>query len=128
MWIGKVLDELVDNAVKHTPGGPITLTAALAPGGQRVRVAVRDAGPGVAPDKEERLFTSFEQADGSATRRVGGLGLGLGFVARFARERGLPLSYSHGRQGRGVRARPADSGAQAGRNGGAQSVNQYGVA
>jgi signal transduction histidine kinase len=57
-----------------------------------VRVTVRDAGPGISAEDEARLFTSFEQVDGSATRRVGGLGLGLSFVRRIADDAGFPLS------------------------------------
>ncbi|MBW3640020.1 MAG: HAMP domain-containing protein [Actinobacteria bacterium] len=92
-WLDKALDELVDNAIKYTPPGTaITLTAALTEDGRRVRVAVRDAGPGIAAGDQEGLFTSFEQVDGSATRRVGGLGLGLSFVRRLAQDTGLPLT------------------------------------
>jgi two-component system, OmpR family, sensor histidine kinase VicK len=92
-WVGKAIDELVDNAVKYTPPGtPITLVAAMAPAGDRVRLAVRDAGPGIAAADQRALFTSFEQVDGSATRRVGGLGLGLSFVRRLAEDAGYPLS------------------------------------
>ncbi|TBR17207.1 MAG: sensor histidine kinase, partial [Chitinophagaceae bacterium] len=55
-WLGKAIDELVDNAVKYTPAGtPITLAAALSPGGDRVRLAVRDAGPGIAAADRETL-------------------------------------------------------------------------
>jgi two-component system sensor histidine kinase VicK len=94
-WLGKALDELIDNAVKHTPAGtPITLAAALAPSGERVRLAVRDAGPGIAVADRDALFLSFEQVDGSATRRVGGLGLGLSFVRRLAQDAGFPLSVT----------------------------------
>lgn len=94
-WLGKVLDELIDNAVKHTPSGtPVTLAAGPAPDGERVRVAVRDTGPGIDPAESERLFTSFEQRDGSATRRVGGLGLGLSFVRRVAQDAGWPLTVT----------------------------------
>ena len=94
-WVGKALDELIDNAVKYTPKGtPITLTAALAPGGDRVRVSVKDAGPGIPEAEQEGLFTSFEQVDGSATRKVGGLGLGLSFVRRLAEDAGFPLTFS----------------------------------
>jgi PAS domain S-box-containing protein len=100
-WIGKALDEFVDNAVKYTkPGTPITLTGALSPDGTHVRVAVRDAGPGIAEADQALLFTSFEQVDGSATRKVGGLGLGLSFVRRLAQDAGYPLTVTS-RLGRG---------------------------
>ncbi|MDT7571658.1 MAG: two-component system, OmpR family, phosphate regulon sensor histidine kinase PhoR [Actinomycetota bacterium] len=92
-WVGKALDELIDNAVKYTPKGTaITLTAALLD--DSVRVGVRDAGPGIAEADQRTLFTSFEQVDGSATRRVGGLGLGLSFVRRLADDTGLSLSFT----------------------------------
>jgi two-component system phosphate regulon sensor histidine kinase PhoR len=92
-WVGKALDELIDNAVKYTaPGTAITLAAAR--DGDAVRVAVRDAGPGIAEHDQRTLFTSFEQVDGSATRRVGGLGLGLSFVRRLAEQAGFPLSFT----------------------------------
>lgn len=93
VWLGKALDELLDNAVKYTPvGTPITLVAGMSPDGTRVRVAVRDAGPGIGDEHQERLFASFEQVDGSATRKVGGLGLGLSFVRRLSEDAGFPLS------------------------------------
>ena len=93
VWVGKALDELIDNAVKYTPAGTaITLAGAWSPDHTRVRVSVRDAGPGIAEDDHDSLFTSFEQVDGSATRRVGGLGLGLAFVRRLAEDAGYPLT------------------------------------
>jgi len=92
-WVGKALDELIDNAVKYTqPGTPITLTALAHD--RSVRVSVRDAGPGIAEADQATLFTSFEQVDGSATRRVGGLGLGLSFVRRLAEDAGFPLTFT----------------------------------
>ena len=94
-WLGKALDELVDNAVKHTPAGtPITLLAGPSPDGERVRLSVRDAGPGLDEADRDLVFTSFEQKDGSATRRVGGLGLGLSFVRRVAQDAGWTLSVT----------------------------------
>ena len=101
-WLGKALDEFIDNAVKYTkPGTAITLAGALAPDGQHVRVSVRDAGPGIAEADQVALFTSFEQVDGSATRKVGGLGLGLSFVRRLAQDAGYPLTV-HSRLGKGA--------------------------
>jgi signal transduction histidine kinase len=92
VWLGKAVDELVDNALKHSPAGtPVTLFAAASPDGSTVRVGVKDAGPGVDPEALPELFTDFRQVDGSATRRVGGLGLGLSFVRRIADAQGLGL-------------------------------------
>jgi PAS domain S-box-containing protein len=81
-WVAKAYDELVDNAVKYSTG-PVTLSATLADNG-RVRLTVRDAGEGIPDDRRAALFTPFEQVDGSSTRAVGGLGLGLSFVRRVA--------------------------------------------
>ena len=67
---------------------------ALSPDGSRVRVTVKDTGPGISEADQARLFTSFEQVDGSATRKVGGLGLGLSFVRRLADDAGFPLHVS----------------------------------
>jgi PAS domain S-box-containing protein len=93
-WVAKALDELIDNAVKHAPQGPVTLAASWAPDGERVRIAVRDNGPGISAEDEAKLFSSFEQVDGSVTRKVGGLGLGLSFVRRLADDAGFPLTVS----------------------------------
>jgi PAS domain S-box-containing protein len=95
VWVAKALDEFIDNAVKYTsPGTPITLLGSMSPDGTRVRVAVKDAGPGISEADQVALFTSFEQVDGSATRRVGGLGLGLSFVRRLAEDAGFPLTVT----------------------------------
>jgi two-component system sensor histidine kinase VicK len=101
-WVGKAFDELIDNAVKYTPAGtPITLVGSWSPDGTRVRIAVKDAGPGIAEGDQGALFVSFEQIDGSATRKVGGLGLGLSFVRRLAQDAGYPLSVQS-RVGKGA--------------------------
>jgi signal transduction histidine kinase len=90
-WLAKALDELIDNAMKHTPPGTsVTIAAAVTDDG-RVRVAVRDAGPGIDTDRLAELLGDFSQADASDTRHVGGMGLGLGFVTRVARALGARL-------------------------------------
>jgi signal transduction histidine kinase len=85
-FIDQVLDELVDNAIKYSPaGGRVALTAQpvdLA-GRPAVAISVSDRGVGVPPERLDTIFTDFAQADGSATRQFGGLGLGLGFVSRI---------------------------------------------
>jgi PAS domain S-box-containing protein len=74
------------NAIKFTNRGSITLCAKLLEenGAQLlVRFEVTDTGIGIAADKIDRLFASFEQADASTTRQYGGTGLGLAITRRL---------------------------------------------
>ena len=76
-----------DNAVKFTENGSVTVRAQLQEDSDKdvlVRFEVRDTGIGIAPDQTIRLFRVFEQADASATRAYGGLGLGLVLTRRLA--------------------------------------------
>ncbi|MDQ1487525.1 MAG: hypothetical protein QOJ23_39 [Actinomycetota bacterium] len=89
------IDELVDNAVKFSPeGGVVTVRAELigAGDGRAVEISVSDEGIGIAPSDFDRIFTDFSQIDGSATRRYGGLGLGLPFVQRVVAAHGGTLT------------------------------------
>jgi len=73
----RVLDNLLDNALKYTPeGGLITVAVRLVNGQVEVRVA--DTGPGIPPEHRERIFDRFTRVPGSEGRRRG-LGLGLAF-------------------------------------------------
>ncbi|HEV7861864.1 MAG TPA: ATP-binding protein [Acidimicrobiia bacterium] len=88
------IDELVDNAVKFSPeGGVVTVRAELigSGDGRAVEISVSDEGIGIAPSDFDRIFTDFSQIDGSATRRYGGLGLGLPFVQRVVAAHGGTL-------------------------------------
>ncbi len=85
----QVLVNLLSNAVKFTESGEISVSARAEPitdrpGWHEVRVAVRDTGIGIAPDKVVRLFQPFAQADSSTTREFGGTGLGLAISSRLA--------------------------------------------
>ncbi len=76
----QVIVHLVGNAIKFTDAGGVILTARSAEGVGTdlvVHFEVQDTGCGIAPEKQELIFESFTQADGSATRSHGGTGLGL---------------------------------------------------
>ncbi|MFD2183761.1 ATP-binding protein [Rhodoplanes azumiensis] len=79
----QVLLNLVGNAVKFTPAGSVTVTAAPGAAPGTVTVSVQDTGIGIASDAQERIFGEFEQADDGADRRFGGTGLGLAITRRL---------------------------------------------
>jgi signal transduction histidine kinase len=84
----QVLIHLVDNAVKFTDAGRVTMTArgrTLEGGRTAIRIEVADTGPGVAPALKTALFEPFRQGDGGATRRHGGAGLGLAICRHAVR-------------------------------------------
>jgi len=75
----QILSNLVSNAVKFTKEGNVAIFLTWEDGaaGSRLRVAVKDSGPGIPPEVLPRLFQNFVQADASVARRFGGTGLGL---------------------------------------------------
>lgn len=82
----QVLANLVNNAVKFTPHGEVRIVVSLLERdetGGRFLLSVRDTGVGIAPEALERIFESFQQADGSTTREFGGTGLGLAICRRL---------------------------------------------
>lgn len=77
----------VTNAIKFTASGAITLQAEVVAETDdhvELRFSVEDTGVGIAPEILPRLFSPFEQADSSYTRRFGGTGLGLAITRRLA--------------------------------------------
>ncbi|MDG0811192.1 hybrid sensor histidine kinase/response regulator [Cohnella rhizosphaerae] len=75
----QIIRNLIDNAVKYTERGSVTVTASAAAGS--VKITVSDTGRGIPPDRLESVFMSYEQAAGTNTQLSGGVGLGL-FIAR----------------------------------------------
>jgi two-component system sensor histidine kinase/response regulator len=84
--IRQVLTNLIGNAIKFTESGEVHVQASIAPisaqpaaesKGASVSLCVRDTGIGIPADRQEAIFDSFTQADGSTTRKYGGTGLGL---------------------------------------------------
>ena len=85
--LGQILINLVGNAIKFSEQGEISVAVQAveeAPEGMLLRFDVRDSGIGISIEDQQRLFTAFEQADGSLTRKYGGTGLGLAISKRLA--------------------------------------------
>lgn len=87
----QVLFNLLNNAVKFTPAGSVTLSVryegsvrgADALPLEALRFEISDTGIGIAPSQRHRLFKPFSQVDGSISRRFGGSGLGLAICHRL---------------------------------------------
>jgi signal transduction histidine kinase len=78
--LDQLLANLLSNALTYGKGGPVDVTIEpVAGAARRVRIAVRDRGIGITPERLPHVFERFERA--SSTRHYGGLGLGL-FIAR----------------------------------------------
>jgi len=80
--IEQVVLNLLSNAIKFTSEGRVGLEFCQQE--QTLELRVSDTGVGIACDQQARLFSPFEQADSSTSRRFGGTGLGLSICARLA--------------------------------------------
>jgi len=89
----QIIVNLVNNAIKFTPTGsisiqvrriPLDATVRATPAGRmRLEITVQDTGIGIPPDRIDRLFKAFSQVDSSTTRKYGGTGLGLAICQRL---------------------------------------------
>ena len=88
----QVLINLLDNAIKYCPpAARVTVWASRVstPGSKnRVRISVRDNGPGIAAHHLPRLFERFYRVDKARSRELGGTGLGLAIVKHLVRAQG----------------------------------------
>ncbi|MBX3635198.1 MAG: HAMP domain-containing histidine kinase [Rubrivivax sp.] len=96
--LGRVVDNLLLNALRHAPG-PVTLSARASDAGVRIEVA--DRGPGIAPDQLEAVWQPFRRLDASRSPATGGWGLGLTIVQQLARSHGWTVALRN-REGGGL--------------------------
>lgn len=83
----QIVVNLVGNAIKFTESGEVVLHVEVeeqSEGSALLHFAIADTGIGIAAEKLKTIFTAFEQADTSTTRRYGGTGLGLTICSRLA--------------------------------------------
>ena len=82
----QILLNLAGNAIKFTERGKVAMEASIVRETDthvEMRLAVCDSGIGISPERQQAVFDSFTQADGSVTRRYGGTGLGLAICVRL---------------------------------------------
>ncbi len=87
----RVLVNLLDNAVRHTPDGGTIAVSQRADGG-RLLVTVADDGPGIAVQDLPHIFEPFFRSDASRNPETGGVGLGLTIARRIMRAHGGDLT------------------------------------
>jgi PAS domain S-box-containing protein len=81
--VERIVENLISNAVRHTPAGTeIWVRAEPVDGG--LSMVVEDAGPGLPDDLHDAVFEPFRQAPGSSSEHSPGVGIGLSLVRRFA--------------------------------------------
>jgi signal transduction histidine kinase len=103
MLLRRALDNLLDNAAKYSDRAtPVRLDAVRA--GATIAFAVVDHGIGMSADELGHAFTPFWRADGSRTRKTGGVGLGLALARRIARAHGGDVTLAS-EVGQGTTAR-----------------------
>ncbi len=96
--VAQIVTNLVGNAIKFTRSGGVTVELSR-DGEGMVLISVQDTGIGIAPDKLERIFQPFAQADAAIAQEFGGTGLGLAITRSLARLMGGDV---------GVQSRPGE--------------------
>jgi PAS domain S-box-containing protein len=97
----QVLWNLLSNAVKFTPSSGV-VDVYLERHDSLAEIRIEDSGPGIPADFLPRIFDRFSQADGSSTRKHGGLGLGLAIVRHLVELHGGTVSASNRKDGTGA--------------------------
>jgi two-component system, OmpR family, heavy metal sensor histidine kinase CusS len=90
----QVAVNLIDNAIKYTPGGG-TVRVAVAATGAGARVMITDTGPGIPPEHLDHVFDRFYRVDKARSRELGGTGLGLSIARSIIVAHGGAITLSN---------------------------------
>ncbi|HEY3305462.1 MAG TPA: GAF domain-containing sensor histidine kinase [Candidatus Binatia bacterium] len=83
MKVKEVLSNIVFNAVKYTDKGQVKVTASPVGPGEQINIEIKDTGVGIPRESLPLIFEPFRQVEGSASRSLGGVGLGLAIAKRL---------------------------------------------
>jgi two-component system phosphate regulon sensor histidine kinase PhoR len=92
--VRRMLENLVENAIKYTQEGGRVEVVCLPAAEGGARLEVRDDGPGIAPEHLTRIFERFYRVDKARSRELGGTGLGLAIVKHLAESVGASVGVS----------------------------------
>ncbi len=79
--VQEIFTNLIDNAIKYTPSGSVTITQKL--DGSKVKTSIRDTGLGMSPENRKRLFQRFYRVKTEQTKDISGTGLGLWIIKQY---------------------------------------------
>jgi signal transduction histidine kinase len=83
MKVKEILSNIVFNAVKYTDKGQVRVTASPVGSGEQINIKIKDTGVGIPRESLPLIFEPFRQVEGSASRSLGGVGLGLAIAKRL---------------------------------------------
>lgn len=85
--LGTALRNLIENAIRYSPDNT-KVGIGMAVKGDTVRISVKDQGPGIPEDEQDRIFERFYRVDPARSRQTGGTGLGLSIVKHIVGQHG----------------------------------------
>lgn len=97
----QIIFNMLGNAIKFTEKGYVKMEISYFKDEKRLHLDVIDTGLGIPEDKKEKIFTLFEQADTSVSRRFGGTGLGLALSRGLAQRMGGNIKLVDSSEGKG---------------------------
>jgi signal transduction histidine kinase len=101
--LGSIFFQLVDNAFKYAPKGPVRVDARAA--GSHVEATIADCGPGIPPEKRGQVFQMFSRLESPDSPRVRGVGLGLYISRKMVEAMGGELDVAPSERGLALRIR-----------------------
>tara|TARA_B100000745_G_C20152713_1_gene395150 strand:- start:4405 stop:5094 length:690 start_codon:yes stop_codon:yes gene_type:complete len=99
--VNQILHNLIDNAMKYTEKGAVTVIVSDSTKPKRVNISVKDTGIGMDPETIDDMFEKFERADNANSVNVSGTGLGLYIARKMSQDMGGDITATSEGEGKG---------------------------